>query len=251
MREAKPATDPGGPWRRRLRLALLALVLGGVPAAAADPCLECHGQIGFGVAGHSQWLHPEALAAGVHGRLACADCHKGADGFPHGDELRLRCDLRCHVPGAGHGPVAEAVAGGVHAGIGAPPCVACHDGTAAPERVRRSERCLACHPGLEPEREVYPDSPGAFGFHAHRSVPADRRAPDCVDCHGAHSVGDGAAARGACAAAACHPQEGKAFGALFDHRAEGRARPWGGAGGAAAALIGLCAAVLALHSLRG
>lgn len=251
MSEAKPAAETPIAWRCWLVPALLALVLGAAPAVAADPCLECHGQIGFGVAGHPQWLHAEALAAGVHGRLACADCHKGADGFPHGGELRLRCDLRCHVPGAGHGPVAEAVTGSVHAGIGAPACVACHAGTAAPERARRAEQCLACHPGLEPEREVYPDSPGAFGFHAHRSVSADRRAPDCVDCHGAHSVGDGAAARGACGAAACHPKEGEAFGALFDHRAAAQTRPWGGAGGLAMALVGLCAAVLALHCLRG
>jgi hypothetical protein len=249
MREPTPVFSIA--IRRLAILAVLAAVLGAAPAPAADPCLECHGQIGFGVDGHPQWLHPEALAAGMHGRLACADCHKGASGFPHGDDLRLRCDLRCHVPGAGHGPLAETVAGSVHAAIGDPPCAACHDGTAAPERARRADQCRACHPNLEPERELYPDSPGAFGFHAHRSVPGDRRPPDCVDCHGFHAVESAAAARGSCGAPACHPKEGEAFGALFDHRAGGRARPWGGAGGVALVLVGLCGVVLALHSLRG
>lgn len=251
MRRTVHDTAPVGARRWLFGLAVLVALLGAAPAPAADPCLECHGQIGFGVVAQPQWLHPEALAAGVHGRLSCADCHKGAEGFPHGDELRLRCDLRCHVPGAGHGPVAEAVAGSVHAGIGTPPCAVCHDGTAAPGRARRADRCRACHPNLEPERELYPDSPGAFGFHAHRRVPADRRAPDCVDCHGAHTVKNAAAARGSCGDPACHPKEGEAFGALFDHRGGERARPWGGAGSGALALVALCAAVLALHSLRG
>jgi hypothetical protein len=234
-------------------LCILALIAGLLcpQAQAADPCQECHGQIGFEVAGQPLWLHPEALAASVHGKLACSDCHKGADGFPHRADLRVRCDLRCHVPGAGHAATAQEVAGGVHANLGDPPCVACHDGTAAPERARRVEQCHACHPDLEPVRELYPDSPGAFGFHAHRSLSTQRRAPDCVDCHGAHGVSSGSGARAACGAPACHPKEGETFGELFDHRPTPGARPWGGAGTLVATLLGLVAAVLALQALRG
>lgn len=234
-----------------LWLVLLALVLATGFAAAGDPCLECHGQVGFGVAGHPQWLHPEALAASMHGSLVCADCHKGAAAVPHGADLRVRCDLRCHVPEANHGPVAAAVAGGVHADLAAPPCVACHDGTAAPKRPQRVAPCLACHPGLEPERALFPDSPGAFGFHAHRRISADQQAPDCVDCHGAHGIQPAAAARSACSAPACHPKEGAAFGALFDHHTATRPQPWGGIGEWALVLTGLVAAVLALHCVRG
>ena len=245
---------PCHPPRRWLRwllaggLAALALGAGHRGAAAReDPCLECHGRPGFGVEGHPLWITPEAYGRGVHGRLACSDCHKGAEGFPHERSVRVRCDLPCHAPGPTHEAVATAEAGGVHAAVAEPACLGCHGAARAEEGA--DAVCRGCHgePGSGPGR--FPDGPGAFGRSAHRE--AGPRGPGCTDCHGYHGVARGKAARGACAAERCHPGAGPRFAALFDHGGTAPAPPWGGAG-RVVAWVGLgMALVLLLHAVRG
>ena len=215
-------------------------------AAGPDPCLECHGVPGFGTAGRPRWVLPEAYRAGVHGRLACGDCHKGAEVFPH-PEPKVRCDLPCHVPDASHAELAASEASGAHARIADPPCLACHGGAARPENP--DDPCLGCHAEVEAPVVRYPDTPGAFGARAHRE--ARSRAPGCTDCHGVHGVAAGEEARAACAAAACHPGAPPGFSALFDHRRDPAAPVWGGARPAlawAGLAVGL---VLVLHALGG
>ncbi len=240
---------PKGP----IRLALLAAVLlvaawpGGVATAAPDPCLACHGQPGLGLDGHPLWLDPAAFEGGVHGRLACADCHKGMDAFPHPGPGRIRCDLPCHVAGATHEPVARAVAGGVHASVADPPCLACHHGTAGTGAP--GDTCQGCHPGLDRDRTRFPDTAGAFGAAGHRA--AEGRAPTCLACHGTHGIGPGPAARTACSAGGCHPGADPAFGRLFDHGGGPGPGPWGGAGPWAAGLAVGIGVLLVIHSARG
>lgn len=213
-------------------------------AAGPDPCLECHGVAGFDAPGRELWIHAEAYASGVHGRLACADCHKGAEGVPHG-EVRVRCDLPCHVPDASHAALSAAEQAGVHAGLADPPCLACHGGGGLPEDP--DALCQGCHPQATEPLARYPDTAGAFGVRGH--AEAGERAPGCSACHGVHGVEAGPQAREACGAAACHPDAGEGFRELFDHDRRSDVRAWGGAArglgwaGAAVALM------LGLHAL--
>ncbi|MEW6487889.1 MAG: hypothetical protein AB1578_08240 [Thermodesulfobacteriota bacterium] len=243
--------------RRRwyLRLAAAAFLVGwaAVPGSAAeDPCLECHGLYGLGIEGRPLWMHRDALGASLHGRLACADCHKGVGGIPHG-AVRIRCDLLCHVPGASHEALAASVERGAHAGLGEPACLGCHrsDISLRGAGARADALCLSCHPGLGAGRIRYPDTPGAFGDRAHRRSNPPRRLPTCADCHGVHELASGAEARQRCGAPGCHPGADATFGALFDHRGEPGRAPWGGAGAVALALGGALGAVLLAHGLRG
>lgn len=240
-------------WLLRL---LPALALVGCLAvsclAAEDPCLECHGLYGLGVEGRPLWVHRDAFGASLHGRLACADCHKGVGGLPHGP-VRIRCDLLCHIPGASHETLAASVESGPHAAVGKPACLGCHrsDTSLRGGGAGSDALCLSCHAGLEPARARYPDTPGAFGYWAHRRFGTPRRLPTCADCHGVHGIASGPEARQRCGAPACHPGADAAFGALFDHRGEPGQAPWGGGGVWALALGGALGAVLLAHSLRG
>lgn len=234
--------------RNLLWLAALSCLLAG-PARAQEGCLECHGLAGLALPGRPLWLGAPGHASDVHGRLPCTDCHKGVEGYPHASP-QVRCDLPCHVAGANHEALVRAEAGSVHARPGLPSCGGCHDAGRAPRGAAAAALCRSCHAGLEPPRRFFGDSPGAFGFFAHRRVPAGRRAPGCPDCHGTHGVGPAEKARATCAAAGCHPGTGPEFARLFDHRPAVPGRPWGGAGPAALGLGGLVAAVLLLHATR-
>ena len=254
----RPRSAPrDGLARRRPRGALLLLAavllaaLGLATAGAAqDPCLECHGVLGLGLEGRPLWVHREVFENGVHGRLACSDCHKGYDAFPHRGPRENRCDLPCHVAGASHEEIAAAEAPGVHAGVASPGCAACHGGGAAPRGREVDDRCRGCHGALEPSDAVFPAGPGAFGRRAHASARDSARVPGCVACHGAHGIGAGEDARRNCGQSPCHPGSGEQFSRLFSHGREGAPEPWGAAGPVALALGGLLAGFLLLHSVR-
>lgn len=242
------------PTRRRPVLIVLAFLSGSgalhvAGARAAEPCLECHGLPGLAAQGHPLWLDGHRGASSAHGLLACTDCHKGVDGYPH-RAPQVRCDLPCHAPGESHEAVVRAEKGSVHARPGQPTCGGCHSAGAAPRGGAVESLCRSCHADLEPPGRLFGDSPGAFGYWAHRRVPAGSRAPTCPDCHGTHGVGSAAKARAACGASGCHPGVGEEFGRLFDHRPGAPARPWGGAGPAALGLGAVVAAVLLLHATR-
>lgn len=237
-----------------LRLAAAALFVGCSAAAgpaAEDPCLECHGLYGLGVEGRPLWVHRDAMGASPHGRLACADCHKGVGGVPHG-AVRIRCDLLCHVAAASHEAVAASIGQGAHAGLGEPACLGCHrsDTPLGGGGPGADALCLSCHEGIGSGRIRYPDTTGAFGDRAHRRSDPPRRLPGCADCHGVHELASGVQARQRCGAPGCHPGVDARFGALFDHRGAPERPPWGGAGAAALALGGVVGAVLLAHGLR-
>lgn len=253
------SSEPVGPrWARAFAwtgLVVLVAALAGAwppPAASAeDPCLECHGLAGLGLPGRPLWVNPEAYGAGAHGELACADCHKGANEFPHPDPDKVRCDLPCHVAGASHETIARAEAEGAHSRIADPPCLGCHAGRSAGGPADVDGLCRSCHGSVGGARSAYPNTPGAFGWSGHRGNPGSGRFPGCADCHGVHGVGPGAAARESCKTPGCHPGTGQEFGRLFDHGKGDSQTRWG-TGGEALLWVGAAmGALLLLHSLRG
>lgn len=254
LRRRGLAPGPGSARRaltaRRLGVALLAVVGLAAGAGAQDPCLECHGLLGLGLQGRSLWVHREVFENGVHGRLACSDCHKGYDAFPHAARRESRCDLPCHVVGASHEDIVRGEQGGAHARAASPGCAACHTGGAAPRGREVEARCRGCHGSLDAVDAVFPSGAGSFGRRAHAESGEAGRLPGCVACHGAHGIRAGEEARKSCSQGACHPGSGVEFARLFSHRPEGARRPWGGAGPAALALGALVGAFLFLHSAR-
>ena len=252
--KSSPCDGLAAPRRRRPLLFLAAVLLAAVglatDGAAQDPCLECHGLLGLGLEGRPLWVHREVFENGVHGRLACSDCHKGYDAFPHTAPRENRCDLPCHVAGASHEEIAAAEAPGVHAGVASPGCAACHGGGAAPREREVDDRCRGCHGTLEASDAVFPAGPGSFGRRAHATAEDSARVPGCVACHGAHGIRAGEEARRNCGQSPCHPGSGAQFSRLFSHGGETARKPWGGAGPVALALGGLLGGFLLLHSVR-
>jgi len=238
--------------RRRAALSALltSLALAAAVAAGAQECLECHGVRGFAVPGRPLWLRAEAHAAGAHGDLTCTDCHKGQEEYPHPGPHRVRCDLPCHAAGATHEAIVRGEASGAHARLADPPCLGCHGVERAARGPEVSGLCLSCHGDVDGGGRRFGDTPGSFGYWAHRRISAGKRAPSCPDCHGFHAVKSGKAARSACSATGCHPETGEVYGALFDHRGDPTRPPWGGAVAAAAVVGGIFAAALFIHSLR-
>lgn len=88
-------------------------------------CLSCHGQNQLRGAGLAT-LGVRDLAAASHKTLACTDCHRAADGFPHSAQTRAAC-LSCHVR---HD---SSVANDAHLGVD---CEACHLQGVTPVRVK-------------------------------------------------------------------------------------------------------------------
>jgi cytochrome b subunit of formate dehydrogenase len=165
----------------RLRTAIalgtigLALAHAGAATAADLACGDCHD------------VDAQSLAATPHGFLGCADCHAGAQDFPHRvEDLAPDCSA-CHPDAL------ERFRAGVHASsLGDQPgtCGTCHgaihglvrhDDPASPLHPPRvSATCGACHP----------DVAAAYGesVHAEALSRGVHEAPTCTDCHGEHRI---------------------------------------------------------------
>jgi cytochrome b subunit of formate dehydrogenase len=155
-------------------------------------CSDCHeGQ-------------PDAatFADSVHGFLGCADCHTGAEAFPHEEGVATVDCAMCHDQEV------EAYTSSIH-GVGhdageveAPWCESCHGGihTLVPSSDPESpvhpsalaETCGTCH--SDPEMVKKYGIPVAKPIEAYEaSVHAkhtDEGAANCSSCHGSHAIYD-------------------------------------------------------------
>jgi predicted CXXCH cytochrome family protein len=174
-----------------LEVLLAALALS-APRAVAQTldCERCHAdseflhqQIANSARAQQLLVAPQANAASVHAELACLDCHRGLDSFPHRlDRVQPAQCIDCHDD------VGTEAASGVH--HGAVDCVGCHGiHDVAPPAQAASARCTSCHANA-PQSEL----------DVHRGNI------ECADCHGSHAMQSTNLARREIvdACAACH-----------------------------------------------
>jgi cytochrome b subunit of formate dehydrogenase len=189
-----------------LRLAVLSLALGlGLLAGRAhaqEECFSCHGSADD-VGEESLVVDAAAWEATVHGAsgIACADCHRGHEEYPHpAADARAAC-ADCHAD------VIDTLAGSVHGrpdapGLKHPGCVSCHGavhalrpGTDAASPVAPAnlpDTCGSCHsdPELGAEagiRFVQPIAAYRASVHGRR-VAEGTEAATCKSCHGNHEI---------------------------------------------------------------
>ncbi|MBI5508567.1 MAG: DUF4405 domain-containing protein [Deltaproteobacteria bacterium] len=151
-------------------------------------CLACHDDSSLTRAnGTKVGVNPKALAASVHARLECTDCHTQKGDYastPHYDKPHKAACAACH-----QGAVASFEAGfhgeaGKHGGPDAPTCVTCHKASADSHSIQALTKrgaenaCRACH---KTETRAYDTS---VHFTA---AKADKPSPGCTGCHPTHS----------------------------------------------------------------
>ena len=160
------------------------------PAAAKNPCLDCHGQKGM-----TGYVDVSAFEQSVHGHLACSKCHYDISGYPHPRVSKVNCGT-CHFIGTEGAPrdQAQQFKLSVHNQVKAvgnsmtPTCQTCHgshyiypsaDTRSATNRQKIPALCSKCHPQ---EFEVYKTS-----VHG-RLLLEDNNlaAPTCFQCHLEH-----------------------------------------------------------------
>ncbi|HUK31573.1 MAG TPA: cytochrome b/b6 domain-containing protein [Candidatus Acidoferrum sp.] len=123
-------------------------------------------------AGKSVSIDPAKHAAGVHGILACQDCHTKIKEYPHPAKIeKVQC-ATCHPDEASNFP------NSIHGVIGAATCQTCHGD---PHDVQTAAgiapgKCAECH-----AQEV---KAFASSIHGHAAASGDPDAPKCVSCHG-------------------------------------------------------------------
>ncbi len=174
----------------------------GKPAAAED-CLECHGDQGLEVAlegGEPQSLFVDAqlFARSIHGEnLSCTDCHadlKGSSGGHDPKAFKTRRELtinyseqckQCHF--ANYQRTLDSVhnAARDNGNLGAAVCADCHGahdvGRAAEPRARISRSCSKCH---EAVNASYVKSVHGQALLSGESADV----PTCTDCHRSHDI---------------------------------------------------------------
>jgi hypothetical protein len=180
-------------------------------AAAAQECLDCHGQEGNSVSfkdGSSRGVtvDPKAWGESVHGSmgLSCTDCHAGYDGYPHPEleagsvrDYALSHYTSCETCHADQfkkqldGVHVKAIAAGNKK---AAVCSDCHDphvqrkitgddGKLLPEgRLAVPRTCARCHGSIQAQ---YRES-----VHGAALVTGNADVPTCIDCHGVHDMPD-------------------------------------------------------------
>jgi cytochrome b subunit of formate dehydrogenase len=162
-----------------LAAALALLTAGPGLARAAAPtdaeCLMCHGDRSAG----RVFVDTTTVRASVHGRVACAACHRSVTSVPHEIPLpRVRCES-CHAAAGG------ALAQSVHGAATAKREIRCDDchGTHGVRKAAQvaPEGCRACHEQVSDE---YRQS-----VHGVALAHGDSEASTCTGCHGAlHSA---------------------------------------------------------------
>jgi predicted CXXCH cytochrome family protein len=167
-----------------------------------ETCVSCHGQEDLSMTLDNGQIAPlfmksELLAASVHKKLRCTDCHAGLDEVPHPsrryqDLSQFRASFieackKCH--GENYSKTLDSVHYRVQArgDAFAPTCVKCHGShdiaRPAEPRARISKTCASCHLSIS---ETYAKS-------VHGKALIEQNNPDvpvCTDCHRTHNIAD-------------------------------------------------------------
>jgi cytochrome b subunit of formate dehydrogenase len=150
------------------------------------------------------YIPPDALLDGLHGALACTDCHDDVQTLPHAISLgQVNCTVACHDSAAveyRRGVHAEASASGDDR---APTCATCHGGhNIYPSTDRRANTyplnviklCGDCHSEHhEATTNGYDETEYVQSYmeSVHGKAVSEAGlivAATCVDCHGGHGV---------------------------------------------------------------
>ncbi|HEV8539390.1 MAG TPA: cytochrome B, partial [Bacteroidota bacterium] len=173
-------------------------------------CLTCHKDVAFRHVFHPQLA--AALVAGQEPDVSCKDCHgthdivspKLTDSKFHESKLAESC-------GECHGDVKEKFVASSHgkalanAVAGAPHCLTCHrqslTGLDATQdtlsyKIAQEKLCLSCHLDNPDVRSRTSPSAGFIAsyeksVHGSALLDGNRRAANCVDCHGSHEMTKG------------------------------------------------------------
>jgi len=153
--------------------AALYLLLASPGLRADTDCLACHGDKDLkDAAGHSLFVDAARQKAGVHGGLACGDCHTNIKEYPHPKKIaKVEC-AACHEEQA------RAVPASAHGALGAEACQSCHGPAhyAQPAAALVPQLCAQCH-GSE-VKEL------ASSVHGAAAKKGDPQSPNCSSCHG-------------------------------------------------------------------
>lgn len=190
-------------FRIRFRFASLALAclafFAIAHAQSNDDCMMCHAdesltrKLDDGRV-LSLCVTTDTLAGSVHASLNCVECHtdlKGFDDYPHAETLKPADCASCHAAAM------REVARGGHAEELR--CTACHgshhvlrakDAKSPVSAGRINRTCAQCHNRLHtPHRgrtAVYESYD--VGLHGRHPVAGGAGGPDCVTCHGTHTI---------------------------------------------------------------
>jgi hypothetical protein len=140
------------------------------------------------------WVVGRGPEAGVHGDLACRECHTEIAAIPHGEHCDPGCGQPCHGRIAGgkeysHEALYWEYASSVHGSarsrkIG---CLVCHPApkrneTAERDKLEEARRCAACHRSSARVQAWFRDR------HFLALAAGNDRAPSCPDCHPSHRI---------------------------------------------------------------
>lgn len=173
-------------------LLAFALTGSGLPLEAQDlACTGCHDTV-----------QQESFDSSVHGFFSCADCHAGAEEFPHAAGTRQVDCAACHdeaVESYRSGIHGQARA---HGNDRAASCSDCHgdihtitlhtEETSSVHWTHLAEACARCHANPENFPQAHfslarPVEAYLSSVHA-RSVAQGNRAAVCSDCHSSHAI---------------------------------------------------------------
>lgn len=161
-----------------LRACVLLAAWAGAAAAAPpdEDCLACHAdRAARASSGRSIFVDAARHEAGVHGALACVDCHEGIRELPHAERLKKPACASCHEDAA------KDVGASLHGALGAEACTGCHGAAhaVAPVGGPAGAECAACHA----------DTVREYRSSVHAAVGPDHDGAVCRSCHGpAHKL---------------------------------------------------------------
>lgn len=187
-------------------IGLLIILTGAVSGEefSSEDCQECHADEEIEAEdGRIVFVHSDSLAVSVHADVECAECHAGIDELPHEERLESVSCAECHddsqeeFDASVHGKAVQA------GDADAPLCKDCHgthtiraaeDPPTSAYHKQLIETCARCHadPKLAKRHPFSVNAPvDAYLKSTHYRVLMNggaEEAPDCVDCHGAHTT---------------------------------------------------------------